>query len=51
LATTRFRYTKIRYTGEICGCSGSVEDELSVLLPVGGEYYLAFLDVAALTQS
>jgi hypothetical protein len=42
-ATTRFRCTKIRYTGTVCGCRGSVEIEPSVLLPVGGEDTLAFL--------
>jgi hypothetical protein len=42
-ATTRFRCTKIRYTGDVCGCPGSVEIEPSVLLPVGGENTLAFL--------
>ena len=42
-ATTRFRCTKIRYTGAVCGSSGSVEIEPSVLLPVGGEDTLAFL--------
>ena len=42
-ATTRFRCTKIRYTGNVCGCHGSVEIEPSVLLPVGAEDLLAFL--------
>ena len=42
-ATTRFRCTKIRYTGSVCGSSGSVEIEPFVLLPVGGEDTLAFL--------
>ena len=42
-ATTRFRCTKIRYTGDVCGCPGSVEIEPSVLLPVGGGNTLAFL--------
>jgi hypothetical protein len=42
-ATTRFRCTKIRYTGAVCGSPGSVEIEPSVLLPVGGEDTLAFL--------
>ena len=42
-ATIRFRRTKIRYTGAVCGCPGSVEIEPSVLLPVGGEDTLAFL--------
>ncbi len=42
-ATSRFRCTKIRYTGDICGCDGSVEIEPSVPLPVGGEDPLAFL--------
>jgi hypothetical protein len=42
-ATTRFRCTKTRYTGDICGCHGSVEIEPTVLLPVGGEDPLAFL--------
>jgi hypothetical protein len=42
-ATTRFRCTKIRYTGAVCGCSGSVEIDPTVLLPVGGKDTLAFL--------
>ena len=42
-ATTRFRCTKIRYTGDVCGCPGSVVIEPSVPLPVGGEDTLAFL--------
>jgi hypothetical protein len=42
-ATTRFRCTKIRYTGAVCGSPGSVEIEPSVLLPVAGEDTLAFL--------
>jgi hypothetical protein len=42
-ATTRFRCTKIRHTGAVCGCLGSVAIEPSVLLPVGGEVTLAFL--------
>jgi hypothetical protein len=42
-ATIRFRCTKIRYTGAVCGCLGSVEIEPCVLLPVGGEDTLAFL--------
>jgi hypothetical protein len=42
-ATTRFRCTKIRYTGAVCGCPGSVEIEPAVLLPVGGADTLAFL--------
>jgi hypothetical protein len=33
-ATTRFRCTKIRYTGNVCCCAGSVAIEPSVLLPV-----------------
>jgi hypothetical protein len=40
-ATTRFRCTKIRYTGDVCGCAGSVGIEPSVLLPVGGANTLA----------
>jgi len=32
-ATTRFRCTKIRYTGDICGCHGSVEIRPPKLLP------------------
>jgi len=36
-ATTRFRCTKIRHTGDVWGYPGSVEIEPSVLLPVGGE--------------
>jgi hypothetical protein len=42
-STTRFRCTKIRYTGAACGSPGSVEIEPSVMLPVGGEDTLAFL--------
>jgi hypothetical protein len=42
-ATTRFRCTKIPYTGTVCGCAGSVEIEPSVLLPVGGKDDIAFL--------
>ena len=42
-ATTSFRCTKIRYTGAVCGCPGSVAIEPSMLLPVGGEDTLAFL--------
>ena len=42
-ATTRFRCTKTRYTGAVCGSSGSVEIEPCVLLPVGGKDTLAFL--------
>jgi hypothetical protein len=45
-ATTRFRCTKIRYTGETCGGTGSVEVEPSAPLAVGGEYNLAFLSCA-----
>jgi hypothetical protein len=42
-ATTRFRCIKIRHTGNVCSCPGSVAIEPSVLLPVGGEVTLAFL--------
>jgi hypothetical protein len=42
-ARARFRRTKLRYTGAVCGCLGSVAIEPSVLLPVGGEETLAFL--------
>jgi hypothetical protein len=42
-ATTRFRCNKIRYTGAVCGCSGSVVIKPAMLLPVGGEDTLAFL--------
>jgi hypothetical protein len=42
-ATTRFRCTKIRYTGNVCGCAGSVEIEPCMPLPVGGKDHLAFL--------
>ena len=42
-ATARFRCTKIRYTGDVCGYSGSVVTKPSMLLPVGGEDTLAFL--------
>ena len=42
-ATTKFRCIKIRYTGAVCGCPGSVAIEPSVLRPVGGKDALAFL--------
>ena len=42
-ATTRFRCTEIRYTGNVCGSLGAVEIEPSLLLPVGGNDHLAFL--------
>jgi hypothetical protein len=42
-ATTRFRCCEIRYTGDVCGCLGSVAIKPSVLLPVGGKDTLAFL--------
>jgi hypothetical protein len=35
-ATTRFRCTEIRHTGNVCGCRGSVEIRPSEPLPVGG---------------
>ena len=35
--------SSIRYTGNVCGCAGSVEIEPAVLLPVGGADTLAFL--------
>jgi hypothetical protein len=41
-ARARFRCTKIRYTGDVCGCIGSVLLMPMVRLPVGGEYNLAF---------
>jgi len=41
-ATVRF-CTKIRYTGAVCGCTGSVELIPAVRLAVGGNYDLAFL--------
>jgi hypothetical protein len=50
-ATTRFRCTKIRYTGAVCGCLGSVEIEPSALLPVGGEDTLAFLSCSTCLPS
>ena len=50
-ATTRFRCTKIRYTGDVCGCSGSVAVQPSVLLPVGGEDTLAFLSCSTCLPS
>jgi hypothetical protein len=50
-ATTRFRCTKIRYTGNVCGCPGSVEIEPSVLLPVGGKDTLAFLSCSTCLPS
>ena len=42
-ATARFRCTKIRYTGTVCGCPGSVVIEPYTPLPVGGDYNIAFL--------
>ena len=42
-ATTRFRCGEVRYTGDVCGCLGSVAIKPSVLLPVGGKDTLAFL--------
>jgi hypothetical protein len=50
-ATTRFRCTKIRYTGNVCGCAGSVEIDPSVLLPVGGKDTLAFLSCSTCLSS
>ena len=50
-ATTRFRCTKIRYTGNVCGSPGSVEIEPSVLLPVGGKNTLAFLSCSTCLSS
>jgi hypothetical protein len=50
-ATTRFRCTETRYTGNVCGCAGSVAIEPSVLLPVGGEDTLAFLFCGACQPS
>jgi hypothetical protein len=50
-ATTRFRCTEIRYTGNVCGCQGSVEIEPSVLLPVGGKDTLAFLSCSTCLPS
>ena len=50
-ATTRFRCTKIRYTGAVCGRLGAVEIEPSVLLPVGGEDTLAFLSCSTCLPS
>ena len=50
-ATTRFRCTKIRYAGAVCGCLGSVEIEPSALLPVGGEDTLAFLSCSTCLPS
>jgi hypothetical protein len=50
-ATTRFRCTQIRYTGNVCGCLGSVEIEPAVLLPVGGEDTLAFLSCSTCLPS
>jgi hypothetical protein len=35
-ATARFRCTKVRYTGEVCGGPGSVEIRPFELRPVGG---------------
>jgi hypothetical protein len=45
-ATTRFHCTKTRYTGDVCGCPGSVEVEPCTPLRVGGDYNLAFLSCA-----
>jgi hypothetical protein len=42
-ATARFRCTKVRYTGEVCGGPGSVEIRPAELRPVGGADDLAFL--------
>jgi hypothetical protein len=42
-ATARFRCTKIRYTGAVCGCPGSVGLMPTARLLVGGNYDLAFL--------
>jgi hypothetical protein len=42
-ATTRFKCTKVRYTGDVCGCIGSVEIQPTVLLPIGGKDDIAFL--------
>jgi hypothetical protein len=42
-ATTRFRCTITRSTGQVCGCPGSVEIQPTVLLPVGGKERVAFL--------
>ncbi len=42
-ATIRFRCTRIRHTGAVCGCPGSVEIEPTAVLPVGGADALAFL--------
>ena len=50
-ATTRFRCTKIRYTGNVCGCAGSVEIEPSVLLPVGGKDDIAILSCVSCQPS
>jgi hypothetical protein len=50
-ATTRFRCTKIRYTGNVCGSPGSVEIEPSLLLPIGGEDTLAFLSCSTCLPS
>ena len=42
-ATTRFKCSKVRYTGDVCGCIGSVEIQPTVLLPIGGKDDIAFL--------
>jgi hypothetical protein len=42
-ATARFKCTKIRYTGKVCGCLGSVEIEPCAPRRVGGNYNIAFL--------
>ena len=41
--TTRFKCTKVRYTGDVCGCNGSVEIQPTALLPIGGKDDIAFL--------
>jgi hypothetical protein len=50
-ATTRFRCTKIRHTGDVWGYPGSVQIEPSVLLPVGGKDTLAFLSCSTCLPS
>jgi hypothetical protein len=43
VASSRFRCTNVRWTGETCGGLGSVTIRPPELLPVGGDVTLAFL--------
>jgi hypothetical protein len=42
-AIARFRCTKIRYTGEVCGCPGQLQIRPASPLPIGGPDAVAFL--------